>query len=108
MTKWNKLLFSLLKGLVPEEPFLVTLPNGDVVESSPPQWGVDIKCGKGDCVILLKSDIDIQLFVHLWKHLNSINYFIMYFHDKFLNCVFMFNIMYAIWPCICNVIQNSM
>lgn len=34
-------------GHVPEEPVLITLPNGDVVESSPPQWGVDIKCGKG-------------------------------------------------------------
>lgn len=34
-------------GLVPEEPVLVTLANGDIVESSPPQWGVDIKCGKG-------------------------------------------------------------
>ncbi|CAH0548963.1 unnamed protein product [Brassicogethes aeneus] len=34
-------------GLVPLEPVLVTLANGDIVESSPPQWGVDIKCGKG-------------------------------------------------------------
>jgi hypothetical protein len=34
-------------GLVPEEPVLVTLANGDIVESSPPQWGVDIKAGKG-------------------------------------------------------------
>ncbi|XP_044260636.1 transmembrane protein KIAA1109 homolog isoform X4 [Tribolium madens] len=34
-------------GQVPEEPVLVTLANGDIVESSPPQWGVDIKCGKG-------------------------------------------------------------
>ncbi|XP_063925143.1 bridge-like lipid transfer protein family member 1 isoform X3 [Zophobas morio] len=34
-------------GLVPEEPVLITLANGDIVESSPPQWGVDIKCGKG-------------------------------------------------------------
>ncbi|XP_050315619.1 transmembrane protein KIAA1109 isoform X2 [Anthonomus grandis grandis] len=34
-------------GIVPEEPVLITLANGDIVESSPPQWGVDIKCGKG-------------------------------------------------------------
>lgn len=34
-------------GLVPEEPVLITLANGDIVESTPPQWGVDIKCGKG-------------------------------------------------------------
>lgn len=45
-------------GLVPEEPVLVTLANGDIVESSPPQWGVDVKCGKGYlkccvCVFLL-------------------------------------------------------
>ncbi|CAH1110220.1 unnamed protein product [Psylliodes chrysocephalus] len=34
-------------GLVPEEPVLITLANGEIVEPSPPQWGVDIKCGKG-------------------------------------------------------------
>lgn len=34
-------------GLVPDEPVSFTLANGDVVEPSPPQWGVDIKCGKG-------------------------------------------------------------
>ncbi|CAG9772767.1 unnamed protein product [Ceutorhynchus assimilis] len=34
-------------GSVPEEPVLITLANGDIVESSPPQWGIDIKCGKG-------------------------------------------------------------
>ncbi|KAK9874269.1 hypothetical protein WA026_002622 [Henosepilachna vigintioctopunctata] len=33
-------------GLVPEEPVLVTLPNGDIVASSAPKWGMDIKCGK--------------------------------------------------------------
>ncbi|XP_045469148.1 transmembrane protein KIAA1109 isoform X3 [Harmonia axyridis] len=33
-------------GLVPEEPVLVTLPNGDIVASSAPKWGIDIKCGK--------------------------------------------------------------
>ncbi|KAJ8982558.1 hypothetical protein NQ317_005029 [Molorchus minor] len=31
-------------GLVPEAPVLITLANGDIVESSPPQWGIDIKC----------------------------------------------------------------
>lgn len=34
-------------GLVPEQPVLLQLANGDVVESAPPIWGVDIKCGKG-------------------------------------------------------------
>lgn len=34
-------------GLVPEQPVLVRLANGDVVESSPPMWGIDVKCGKG-------------------------------------------------------------
>lgn len=34
-------------GLVPEHPVLLQLVNGDIVESAPPIWGVDIKCGKG-------------------------------------------------------------
>lgn len=34
-------------GTVPEEPVLLTLANGDVVEAAPPVWGLDIKCGKG-------------------------------------------------------------
>lgn len=34
-------------GYVPERPVLARLANGDAVESSPPMWGVDIKCGKG-------------------------------------------------------------
>lgn len=34
-------------GLVPEQPVLLQLANGDIVESAPPIWGVDIKCGKG-------------------------------------------------------------
>lgn len=34
-------------GLVPDQPVLLQLANGDVVESAPPIWGVDIKCGKG-------------------------------------------------------------
>lgn len=34
-------------GIVPEQPALIRLANGDVVESSPPMWGVDIKCGRG-------------------------------------------------------------
>ena len=34
-------------GIVPEEPVLLTLANGDVVEAAPPVWGIDIKCGKG-------------------------------------------------------------
>lgn len=34
-------------GYVPEQPLLLTLANGDVVEAAPPIWGIDIKCGKG-------------------------------------------------------------
>lgn len=34
-------------GVVPEQPVLLTLANGDVVEAAPPVWGIDIKCGKG-------------------------------------------------------------
>lgn len=34
-------------GLVPDEPVLFTLANGDTVEAAPPVWGIDIKCGKG-------------------------------------------------------------
>ncbi|CAH2249421.1 jg25008 [Pararge aegeria aegeria] len=34
-------------GLVPEQPVLLQLANGDIVESAPPIWGLDIKCGKG-------------------------------------------------------------
>lgn len=34
-------------GIVPDEPVLLQLANGDVVESAPPIWGIDIKCGKG-------------------------------------------------------------
>ncbi|XP_017486046.1 PREDICTED: uncharacterized protein KIAA1109 [Rhagoletis zephyria] len=34
-------------GLVPEEPVLIILANGDVVEPSPPVWGINIKCLKG-------------------------------------------------------------
>lgn len=45
-------------GLVPEEPVLVTLANGDIVESSPPQWGVDIKCGKG----LLQTGLELKTY----------------------------------------------
>lgn len=34
-------------GTVPEQPVLLTLANGDVVEAAPPVWGIDVKCGKG-------------------------------------------------------------
>ncbi|KAK9751640.1 Kiaa1109 [Popillia japonica] len=34
-------------GLVREGPVSIKLANGDTVEPSPPQWGIDIKCGKG-------------------------------------------------------------
>lgn len=32
-----------LIGLVPEEPEMLQLANGDIVESAPPIWGMDIK-----------------------------------------------------------------
>lgn len=35
------------EGIVPQEPVLLTLANGDVVEAAPPVWGIDLKCGKG-------------------------------------------------------------
>ncbi|XP_059485480.1 bridge-like lipid transfer protein family member 1 isoform X2 [Neocloeon triangulifer] len=34
-------------GFVPEEPLMLQLANGDIVESAPPIWGLDIKCGRG-------------------------------------------------------------
>lgn len=34
-------------GIVPPVPVPLTLANGDVVEASPPVWGIDLKCGKG-------------------------------------------------------------
>lgn len=35
-------------GLVPAEPELVQLANGDIIErSTAPCWGIDFKCGKG-------------------------------------------------------------
>jgi len=30
-------------GVVPEEPEMLQLANGDIVESAPPIWGIDIK-----------------------------------------------------------------
>jgi hypothetical protein len=30
-------------GLVPAEPEMLQLANGDIVESAPPIWGMDIK-----------------------------------------------------------------
>ncbi|CAH1406051.1 unnamed protein product [Nezara viridula] len=34
-------------GIVPAEPLMLELANGDIVESAPPIWGMDVKCGKG-------------------------------------------------------------
>ncbi|KAK6639579.1 hypothetical protein RUM43_007852 [Polyplax serrata] len=34
-------------GVVPEKPEMLELANGDMVESAPPIWGIDIKCKKG-------------------------------------------------------------
>lgn len=33
-------------GVVPEEPEMLQLANGDIVESAPPIWGIDIKVFK--------------------------------------------------------------
>lgn len=53
-------------GIVPEEPVLVTLPNGDIVEAAPPIWGIDIKCGKGSSNISYGPWADRQR-EHLYK-----------------------------------------
>ncbi|KAH8323336.1 hypothetical protein KR067_005364 [Drosophila pandora] len=34
-------------GVVPEQPVQIVLPNGDVVEPSPPVWGINARCLKG-------------------------------------------------------------
>lgn len=34
-------------GIVPSEPEMLQLANGDLVEANPPMWGIDIKCDKG-------------------------------------------------------------
>lgn len=34
-------------GVVPDEPVHLTLANGDIIEPPPPQWGIEVKCGKG-------------------------------------------------------------
>lgn len=34
-------------GVVPEQPVQIVLPNGDVVEPSPPVWGISARCLKG-------------------------------------------------------------
>lgn len=33
-------------GVVPKEPEMLQLANGDIVESAPPIWGIDIKVRK--------------------------------------------------------------
>ena len=38
----NNVFFSLL-GVVPPEPLMLELANGDFVESAHPIWGMDIK-----------------------------------------------------------------
>lgn len=40
ITKLNLFYFI---GVVPEEPEMLQLANGDIVESAPPIWGIDIK-----------------------------------------------------------------
>lgn len=54
-------------GVVPEEPVLITLANGDVIEAtSPPMWGIDIKCGRGNSNISYGPWADRQRD-HLYK-----------------------------------------
>lgn len=36
-------------GVVPEEPEMLQLANGDIVESAPPIWGIDIKVWIVEC-----------------------------------------------------------
>lgn len=36
-------MLSMYSGVVPEEPEMLELANGDVVESAPPISGIDIK-----------------------------------------------------------------
>jgi hypothetical protein len=58
-------------GLVPEEPEMLQLANGDIVESAPPIWGMDIK---------VTSDIEIW-FKYTCKNL-IIQHLILKFHIK--------------------------
>lgn len=60
-------------GVVPEEPVLITLANGDVVEAAPPVWGIDIKCGKGNSNISYGPWADRQRD-HLYKFFFPQNY----------------------------------
>ncbi|KAL7044402.1 hypothetical protein ACKWTF_001906 [Chironomus riparius] len=54
-------------GLVPDEPVLRRLANGDMVEATtPPMWGIDIKCGKGNSNISYGPWADRQRD-HLYK-----------------------------------------
>lgn len=61
-------------GIVPEEPVLITLANGDIIEAtSPPMWGIDIKCGKGNSNISYGPWADRQRD-HLYKFFFPQNY----------------------------------
>lgn len=42
----KKFVFIHFIGVVPEEPEMLQLANGDIVESAPPIWGIDIKVFK--------------------------------------------------------------
>jgi hypothetical protein len=54
-------------GIVPDEPVQIILANGDRIEaSSPPMWGIDIKCGKGNSNISYGPWSDRQRD-HLYK-----------------------------------------
>lgn len=61
-------------GIVPDEPVLITLANGDVIQAnSPPMWGIDIKCGKGNSNISYGPWADRQRD-HLYKFFFPSNY----------------------------------
>jgi hypothetical protein len=54
-----------ISGIVPEEPVLLTLANGDIVEAAPPVWGIDIKCGKGKLNYQLKIPHSYILYLSI-------------------------------------------
>jgi len=53
-------------GLVPEEPLMLRLANGDIVESAPPIWGLDIKV-KPNISLLIISFLSMFFSVAVWK-----------------------------------------
>lgn len=48
-------------GVVPEEPEMLQLANGDIVESAPPIWGIDIKVWMPECLLEIRNLILNQI-----------------------------------------------